>query len=142
MNVMKALTIWQPWATLIAIGAKQYETRSWSTEYRGLLAIHAAKRPIMLRELNREILTTLEQRDQSLDQLPLGSVLAVARLIDVVPVEQVVTLAATDQRIANEELYFVNYAPGRYAWKLELVRVAPEPVPAQGAQGLWNWSYD
>ena len=41
---IKALTLWQPWASLIAWGEKQYETRSWSTEYRGLLAIHASKR--------------------------------------------------------------------------------------------------
>lgn len=40
---MKALSLWQPWATLIAIGAKQYETRGWSTPYRGPLIIHAAK---------------------------------------------------------------------------------------------------
>ncbi len=39
---MKALTVWQPWATLVAIGAKRIETRSWSTSYRGPLAIHAA----------------------------------------------------------------------------------------------------
>ena len=41
---MKALTLWQPWASLIAVGAKTIETRSWSTKYRGPLAIHAAKR--------------------------------------------------------------------------------------------------
>lgn len=43
---LKAITIWQPWASLIACGAKQYETRSWKTDYRGPIAIHAAaKRP-------------------------------------------------------------------------------------------------
>ncbi len=39
---MKAITLWQPWASLIAIGAKKIETRSWATKYRGPLAIHAA----------------------------------------------------------------------------------------------------
>src|SRR5258708_5270609 len=43
-RVVKALTLWQPWASLIAVGAKTIETRSWSTSYRGPLAIHAAKR--------------------------------------------------------------------------------------------------
>ncbi len=43
---MKAITIWQPWATLLAIGAKKYETRGWTTKYRGPIAIHAAaKKP-------------------------------------------------------------------------------------------------
>jgi activating signal cointegrator 1 len=40
---MKAITLTQPWATLVAIGAKRIETRSWPTNYRGPLAIHAAK---------------------------------------------------------------------------------------------------
>lgn len=40
---MKVLTLTQPWATLVAIGAKHIETRSWATNYRGPLAIHAAK---------------------------------------------------------------------------------------------------
>jgi hypothetical protein len=40
---MKVLSLTQPWATLAAIGAKKIETRSWSTAYRGPLAIHAAK---------------------------------------------------------------------------------------------------
>ena len=40
---MKAITLWQPWAQLVAIGAKRLETRSWATSYRGPLAIHASK---------------------------------------------------------------------------------------------------
>jgi hypothetical protein len=43
---MKALTLWQPWASLLACGAKKYETRSWATSYRGLIAIHAAAKSI------------------------------------------------------------------------------------------------
>ena len=43
---MKAITIWQPWASLLASGRKRYETRSWATTYRGPIAIHAAKRPV------------------------------------------------------------------------------------------------
>jgi hypothetical protein len=40
---VKALTLTQPWATLIAVGAKRIETRSWATDYHGQIAIHAAK---------------------------------------------------------------------------------------------------
>jgi activating signal cointegrator 1 len=40
---MKGLSLWQPWAQLVAIGAKKIETRSWGTDYRGPLAIHATK---------------------------------------------------------------------------------------------------
>jgi len=41
---MKALSLWQPWASAIALGSKRIETRGWATSYRGPLAIHAAKR--------------------------------------------------------------------------------------------------
>ena len=40
---MKLLSLWEPWATLMAIGAKKIETRSWATSYRGWLAIQASK---------------------------------------------------------------------------------------------------
>lgn len=42
-ETIKALSLWQPWATAIACGAKRIETRHWSTKYRGPLAIHAAQ---------------------------------------------------------------------------------------------------
>ena len=41
---MKALSLWQPWASAIALGHKRIEPRHWTTSYRGLIAIHAAKR--------------------------------------------------------------------------------------------------
>jgi len=42
-ETMKALTIKQPWAELIAMGAKDIENRSWPTRHRGQLVIHAGK---------------------------------------------------------------------------------------------------
>lgn len=52
----KTITLWQPYATLVATGIKQYETRSWPTNYRGPLLIHAAKRPMGADEI--ELLET------------------------------------------------------------------------------------
>jgi hypothetical protein len=43
-NTIIAISLWQPWATLVAIGAKRIETRGWSPWYRGALVIHASKR--------------------------------------------------------------------------------------------------
>ncbi len=40
---MKAISLWQPHASLVVAGVKRFETRSWATSYRGRLAIHAAK---------------------------------------------------------------------------------------------------
>lgn len=63
---MKAITIWQPWASLIALGAKQiyvkrFETRSWATSYRGPIAIHAAKKNVykIIRELPSDVVMAI-----------------------------------------------------------------------------------
>ena len=50
MQNIKALSLWQPWASAIAVGYKHYETRSWKTDYRGWLGIHAAKTKRGLKE--------------------------------------------------------------------------------------------
>lgn len=51
---MKILSLWEPWASLMAIGAKKIETRSWSTDYRGWLAIHAAKGGLTIDDLEEQ----------------------------------------------------------------------------------------
>jgi hypothetical protein len=45
-RAIPVLTLHQPWASLIALGVKTIETRSWSTKYRGPLAIHAGKKVV------------------------------------------------------------------------------------------------
>lgn len=59
---MKAISLWQPWASLVAVGAKKIETRSWATKYRGSLAIHATKK------WNLELSEMLMKRLVSLDK--------------------------------------------------------------------------
>ncbi len=134
---MKALSFTQPYATLVAIGAKTIETRSWTTQYRGPLAIHAAKGfPNDAKELCFEepFLSTLA--DAGIDrpgQLPLGAVLAIVQLIDC----QRITTA---NRPGEPEASFGDYTPGRYAWVFRRNgRRLPVPIPVKGALGLWEW---
>lgn len=155
---MKAISLWQPWATLIAIGAKQYETRSWSTDYRGPLVIHAAKRPNELKELReaiymktaggriRENATEFERfaitaiyKHQGeaigafIPTLPLGAALCVVDLVDCIKTD----IIAPDY-LTLQEKAFGNYQPGRYAWKLANYRYFKTPVPMRGAQGIFE----
>ena len=85
---MKALTLYQPWATLVAIGAKKIETRSWPTKYRGTIAIHAglnkrycgmkSKDYICGNEPFNDVLKAAWDRlHDPLDFMPLGAVVAV-----------------------------------------------------------------
>lgn len=72
---MKAISLWQPWATLVAIDAKRFETRSWKTNYRGLLAIHAAKKFELVQKeycLQDPFFAVLKANGLSVDNLPLG----------------------------------------------------------------------
>lgn len=135
MTTIKAISLWQPWATLIALGVKTFETRSWPTSYRGLLVIHAAKTRSEL-----DICTESPFREalsrggyESTANLPLGAAVCVARLVAVYRTEQIV------REISTLERAFGNYQPGRYAWKLEQVRRFEDAIPARGAQGLWDW---
>ncbi len=126
---MKALTLHQPWASAIAAGLKRYETRSWATIYRGPLAIHAGKSvPAYARE-DYEFAPTAIARP-----MPLGAVVCVADLI---------ACHRTEDRadaVSFEERGWGDWSPGRFAWELTNLRVLAPPIPARGAQGLWEWS--
>jgi hypothetical protein len=148
---MKALSIWQPYASLIAINAKQYETRSWATKYRGPIAIHAAaKSPAAVyRILDSDVVREIEKAIAPLAAtaenighlrakcLPLGKVIAIANLTDCIEITP--AFAAS---VSAEERAFGDWTLGRYAWKLESVNPLPFFIPAKGQQGIWNFQTD
>lgn len=158
---MKAITLTQPWATLVAIGAKRIETRSWRTPYRGPLAIHAAQglKPVGgflgLKDMcwSEPFRSVLKQsgawpEETDFPPFPLGAIIAVCELRDVriigVELNGVPTIAADDMLTATpilgNERAFGNYAAGRYAWLLANVRALPEPIRATGALSLWEYT--
>lgn len=134
---MKALTVWQPWASLIAEGNKRYETRSWATKYRGVLAIHAAKRdPLLtLGPINDVVARMVARKIGRINLLPLSAIVAVADLVDVIPTA---ALLQSSEFLTADEVFFGDYRPGRFAWQLENIRRLREPVQTRGQQGLWN----
>lgn len=125
---MKALSLWQPWASAIALGMKMVETRHWSTRYRGPLAIHAAKRwTADEREMH-----ALEVAVGAMPPtLPLGAFVATAQLVDIRRTEDLTDLLTA-------EYYWGNYGPGRFGWVLVDIRPLPAPVPFKGHQGLFE----
>ncbi|HSS99913.1 MAG TPA: ASCH domain-containing protein [Terriglobales bacterium] len=129
---MKALSLWQPWASLIAIGAKEYETRSWSTKYRGPLVIHASK-TTQIDWTDRKFMNRLSNVGLDIKNMPIGAGLCLCNLVAVYRTED------CSPYLSEQELAFGDFSPGRAAWKLEIVRVFKKPVPGRGAQGLFNW---
>lgn len=126
---LKALTLWQPWATLVAQGLKEFETRSWGTYYLGELAIHAAKRPMGKAE--RGLL-----QDLGVPGLvcPLGAIVAVA---DLTGCERSEDWPRQGVTASDRETMVGDWSHGRFCWRLGDVRpVVVESV--KGNQGIWH----
>lgn len=124
---MKALTLWQPYAQAIVLGLKKYETRSWATKHRGLIAIHCSVKP-----LSKEY-KELASKYEISDKLQYGKIVVICDLLD--------CIFMTDEFIKQQnqtEKDFGDWRIGRYAWKLKIVKVFKEPVIAKGYQGIWN----
>ncbi|WP_438350915.1 ASCH domain-containing protein [Paenibacillus sp. FA6] len=154
---MKAITIIQPWATLIALGEKKFETRSWATKHRGPLAIHAGKKVDKDAWMNEVIYMTLRKHGiLTINDLPTGAILATCNLSGCYMVERkaseqedripVWLKSTTAEGITlgwagkfPDEYYFGDYSDGRYAWKLADVKPLEDPISVKGQQGLWNW---
>lgn len=144
---MKVISIRQPWATLISLGEKKYETRSWKTKHRGKLAIHASQKIDIDACHDREIAETLNKHGIVLtNDLPIGAIIAVSELKDChrVMIEELCWANLEGGEIVKgNEFIFGDYSTGRYAWQLENVQQLEEPIPVKGQLGLWNFqSYD
>jgi hypothetical protein len=131
---MRALSLYEPWATLIALGEKRYETRSWSTTYRGPLLICASKRrlPIYQYPPIGKVQLALNKVNLLLDNLNWGRAVCWLDLIEIYQTEQVFL------EPMGTEQYFGDFSPGRFAWKLENVRRFKAPPVVRGKQGLFN----
>jgi len=142
---MKALTLTQPWASLVALGAKRIETRCWRTHYRGTLAIHAAKGfPKWAKDTCNEPEFACELGPSP---LPVGAVIATCRLISCIPTRELQqnrvievdpVANAQDFYLDDRERAFGDYSPGRWAWLLADV-LPCQPIPAKGSLSLWEW---
>ena len=131
---MKALTLWQPWASLIVLRHKCFETRSWKMD--GLIgeriAIHAAKRPC--KDLDAELINEIAKLSLNPAHLPLGAVVGAGVITAFYRTE------AIAPSLPRPELVFGDYSPGRWAWRIEEVEALLEPVSARGRQGIWEWT--
>jgi hypothetical protein len=128
---LTVITLWQPWATFIIKGIKTYETRSWETNYRGKILIHAAKRPINWCELQLNLLEEIYPDITEWDY-PLGAIVGEATL------ETCRTASYARMFIDKTEKLCGNFDDGRFAWLMK----NPKPlfIPnVKGKQGLWKY---
>lgn len=142
---MKVLALLQPWASAVVItkprvspagGIKRWETRSWSTPFRGRILIHASA------SLKRECKSLLNQWPfidylEEYYPLPLGAIIGSVEVNGCMETsEWLFKVYNQETEHSNEERAFGDYSPGRFAWKLENPVLFDTPLPYRGELGL------
>lgn len=149
---MRAITIYQPWASLIAYEAKPYEFRKWAPSQRHInqrIAIHASKRSARRDEI-LHLIDRLEQDGaEGTGLVPEASLELLNRAVVApgsLPTSAVVCTAFLGRARKCTDLFGGQVADSdridqhKWAWPLtNVVRLEP-PIPARGAQGFWNWT--
>jgi hypothetical protein len=136
---MKVLSLLQPWATLVVMGVKQIETRSWSTAHRGPLLIHASKGKA------GEIFAIEPPFNKYIPdfrKLPFGFIIGQVTLTDVIRIGTGSLFHANDEminRLTMEEKAFGDYTDGRFAWMLQDAIQFKQPIGARGSLTLWEF---
>jgi len=156
---MKAISVWQPWASAIAVGAKRIETRSWNPPYRGRILIHASKRRLITELVEyecdpcwRAALSPLGWAPggdpiENIDRLPFGAIVAVADLAwcDRTEDFEDAELGAIRTRAGLDsgtyywtERMLGDFRAGRWGWRLGPIWRLDEPIPWRGRRGLFD----
>lgn len=125
---MKVLTIKQPWATLIMQGDKRFEFRSWKTNYRGELLIHAGK------GIDKEAMKRLSKYIS--ENLPSEKILGKVKLVDCIEMSTEFKEILLKE---NKDIYTDSSFKENYGWKLENVEVFDNPIETKGKLGLWEY---
>lgn len=143
---MKLISLWEPWATLMAIGAKRIETRSWQTSYRGWLAIHASKNGLAKAQLRECLADPFFAEALTGVELSPGCIVSVVKLEDCCPMEDRGCLFGVFQDYPDldtpQERAFGDYHPDRWAWVTDSLFRLPTPIPYRAAQGLCEVNAD
>ena len=131
---MKAITIKQPWATLIAEGYKEYEFRTWKTKYRGDILIHAGK-GIDKKAMERFKHLNLEY--------PVGQIIAKTIITDCVKVDDRLrdVLAKKDPIVYKGVINKTSNDWDGYGFKLENIEKI-NPIEVNGKLSLWDYDYE
>lgn len=158
VSTVKVITLTQPWASLVAIGAKKYETRDWQTPYRGPLLIHAAKGLDGLKGVTKnpgitglyelctsdpffetlfvhgaELINGPERPREVFrkpEELPRGRIVAACDLVECIE-----SPGWPPPGCPTDEDAFGNWAKGRFGWELKNIRPTPK-IRYRGGQSI------
>lgn len=133
---IKAITVSQPYASLIASGEKWVENRIWPTNFRGPIAIHAGK--------GTQYLSRRELREGG---YPTGAVIAISELVACIPylpghsswMQSHGSHVLQRLGISVADFLASPHTEGPWCWILRRVRKLVHPYPCRGSLGLWWW---
>jgi activating signal cointegrator 1 len=127
---MKAISLWQPWASLWVAGVKVHETRHWFTTHRGPLLVHAAKK--MCADVDHRLAEILVRTFGArwANELPRGALIGCVELATCQP--------TTGNTVSDDERACGNWEPGRYAWRAQQPYRFCEPIAYTGRQGFFD----
>lgn len=153
---MKAVTLTQPWASLVVYGYKQIETRSWATKHRGPIAIHASASKVspvahiepfasaLIEGWCRRAPEIYEKVPRAellrvvVDALPRGAILGTVDLQDTIVFGDVTEATIRNFSYSVHERAFGDFSPGRKGWIFRNPRVFSTPIPRLGSLGVWE----
>jgi activating signal cointegrator 1 len=133
---MKAISLWQPWASLWLSDAKIHETRHWPTRHKGWLLVHAAKRAIddFGGERLDEICDGLWGHHWGLE-LPRGALIGMVNLI---ACERTEDVYSPKEFHSSDNYECGDFSAGRYGWRRGKFKVFDQPIPYRGQQGMFE----
>ena len=145
---MRALSIPQPWATLIAEGVKTLETRAWApsqSETGKRIGIHASKTIVLNpKYMDPETWEEMIQRHgfRWYREIPRGAMVATALLWGL---HQVTSIEKDEAYLKDAEFTVPvdphgDFTPGRWLWLMKNIRPIEPPIPITGRQRLWKWN--
>jgi hypothetical protein len=133
---MKVLSLLQPWASLVVMGAKTIETRGWTSKYRGPLLIHASKGKAGAALAARP---PFNKYIGEFKELPFGAIVGKVYLDNILRVELLDLPEYRINQLSLEEYAFGDYTAGRYGWLLSDPVLFREPIAGPGQLGLWDF---
>lgn len=130
---MKVLSLTEPFATLIKDHKKRIETRSFKTNYRGELYIHASSTKIPRKWRDDSKLMELVESSS----FSYGYIICKCKLVDCILMTP--DYISFIRKNYPTEFICGIYEAGRYAWILDDIEVLSQPILAKGHLGIWNY---
>ena len=132
---MKAISLLQPWASLVVMGIKTIETRNWATKHRGTILIHAGKSKagsIFADDL------PIKKHIYDFYKLPFGACIGKVEIVDIIPADKLEVSLDEMDTLTYERKAFGEYSDKRYAWILENASMLKTPISMSGMMSVWE----